>query len=253
MKDQSEIRPETLNAYVDGELDPAQAARVARVAAGNPSVAAQIATLRELKAAVASAVPDREIRLSGGGPSFHRIMYAAAAVVAFLVGGAVLHLSAFREDSGARWARFLQAQHADWTFSDGSRTAPIAPVFGPANLLPLDLRSARLTFVGSETVHHEGRAVLRAGYEGTRGCRVSLYVFDSDAVPDTTKFDPSLRVRWWEIGEQDFVLLARGMAEARFDGLAKAIEKALRSGYELDRRTRQQLAQARRTSPPCRA
>lgn len=252
MKDQSEISPETLNAYVDGELDPAQAARVARMAAGNPSVAAQIATLRELKAAVASAVPEREIKLAGG-PSFRRIMYAAAAVLVFLVGGTVLHLSAFREDSGARWARFLQAQHAEWTFADGSLTAPIAPVAGPANLLPLDLRSARLTFVGSETTRHAGHAVLRTGYEGTRGCRVSLYVFDSDAVPDTSEFDPSLRVRWWEIGEQDFVLLARGMAETRFNGLAEAVEKALRSGYELDRRTRQQLAHARRTSPPCRA
>lgn len=251
--DQSRIRPETLNAYVDGELDPAQAARVARAAAGNSSVAAQIATLRELKAAVASAIPEREIKLPGGGPAFRRIMYAAAAVVAFVVGGAVLHLSTFREDSATRWAQFLQEQHADWAFADGSRSAPVTPTSSPAGLLPLDLRSARLTYVGFETIEFQRRTVLRAGYEGTRGCRVSLYVFDADAVPDTTRFDPTLRVRWWEIGQQDFVLLARGMAEARFDGLARAVEKALRTGYELDRKTRQQLAHARRTSPPCRA
>ena len=95
--------------------------------------------------------------------------------------------------------------------------------------------------------------MLRTGYEGTRGCRVSLYAFPSVENFDASRLNPALLVRHWQIGGQDFVLMARGMAAGRFSGLAVAVEKALRSGYELDQKTRQQLAHARRTSPPCRA
>ena len=41
----SEISWELLNAYVDGELDPAMSAQVAAAAATDPSLAARVATL----------------------------------------------------------------------------------------------------------------------------------------------------------------------------------------------------------------
>lgn len=248
-----DINPETLNAYVDGELDSSAAAGVARAAAGDASVAAQIATLRELKAAVAAAVPDREIKLKPGGPAPKRIAFAAAAAIALFVVGAFLHLFVLGEDDGVRWANQMQDRHAAWSFSQGGKHAPIVAANNPAGLLPLDLKSARLTFAGHEKFEFRGHTVLRTGYEGTRGCRVSLYVIPAVSALKTATFKPSLRVRHWDIGDQGFVLMARGMATGRFDSLAAAVEKALRSGLELDRETRQQLAHARRTSPPCQA
>ena len=45
-----------LNAYVDGELDAARAETVAKAAAADPEVAAQIAALRRLKAVAGRSV-----------------------------------------------------------------------------------------------------------------------------------------------------------------------------------------------------
>ena len=249
----SDISPETLSAYVDGELDNAAAAGVARAAASNASVAAQIATLRELKAAVAAAVPNREIKLDAGALPIRRIAFAATAVIALFVVGALLHLFVLGENEGTRWANLMQDRHAAWSFAQGGKGAAIVTASNPASLLPLDLKSARLTFVGHEEFNFGGQTVLRTGYEGTRGCRVSLYVVPAVSVLDNVVFKSALRVRYWDIGGQGFVLMARGMASGRFDSLAIAVEKALRSGLQPDQKTRQQLAHARRTSPPCQA
>ena len=248
-----DISPEILNAYVDGELDNSAAAGVARAAASDASVAAQIATLRELKAAVAAAVPDREIKLKTGGVAPRRIAFAAVTAITLFVVGAFLHLFVLGEDESVRWTSLMQDRHTAWSFLQGGKHAPIVAANNPASLLPLDLKSARLTFVGHESFEFGGQTVLRTGYEGTRGCRVSLYVIPALEALKTATFKPSLRVRYWDIGGQGFVLMARGMATGRFDSLAVAVEKALRSGLELDQKTRQQLAHARRTSPPCQA
>ena len=249
----TDIDPEMLNAYVDGELDVSEAASVARAAADNPSVAARIATMRELKAAVADAVPQRELSLPAPNAAVKWAGGVAAAVAAFIAVGALLHLSTFRESNGERWARLIADKHAAWSFTPGSRSAPIVLSGVGANLLPLDLKSARLTFVGHEITNLDGKPVLRTEYEGTRGCKVSLYAFASVESFDASRLNPALLVRHWKIGDHGFVLMARGMAAGRFAGLAVAVEKALRSGYELDKKTRQQLAHARKTSPPCQA
>lgn len=250
----NEIHQEMLNAYVDGELARGDAASVARAAAENPAVAAQIATLRELKAGLADVAPGREIKLpASGGVSLTKVVFAAAASVAIFVIAASLYLLPVTEPEGKQWAHFLQSQHRAWTFANDERDAKPLPVSGPASLLPLNLESSRLTFVGHEEIKFFGQVILRTGYKGTRGCRVSLFVLPAGIVLDEKSFATSLLMRKWDIQNQGFALMADGMAKKRFEGLAKAVEKALRAGSGLDRRTRQQLAQARRTSPPCRA
>lgn len=247
------ISRETLNAYVDGELPRDEAARVARLAAQTPAVAAQIATLRELKAAVPEIVPERDIRLPArrGFPA-GRLAVAAAAVM-LLVGAALLHLFPQAELEDAKWARLLESHHNAWAFARGADRAAFLPASGPAGLLPLNLESARLTFVGYQEISVAGRKVVRTGYEGTRGCRVSLFVYPAGLALDQKAFADSLLVRKWEVRNQGFALMADGMAGARFEGLARAVEDALREGAQPDPDTRQRLAQARRTSPPCQA
>ena len=146
MVQKSEIDPAILNAYVDGELDAAEAANVARAAADNPAVASRIAAMRELKAAVADAVPKRELSLPAPASRLRWAAGVAAMLAAFVAVGALLNLSAFWVSDGERWARLIADKHAEWTFSPGSQSAPIVFAGIGANLLPLDLKSARLTF-----------------------------------------------------------------------------------------------------------
>jgi len=250
----TDITPELLNAYVDGELSRDEAAWLARAAARDPAIAARIATLRELKAAVPALVPERRIAL----PSRVRTRVtpgfaAVAAGLLLLIATGMLHLYLQSESESARWARFLQSHHEAWAFARDAKPARFLPTSGPARLLPLDLESARLTFVGHQKVSFAGKTVVRTGYEGTRGCRVSLYVYPGGTVLDESAFSQTLLVRKWEIGQQGFALMADGMAKVRFEGLARAVEKALRAGSQPDPGSRQRLAQARRTSPPCQA
>lgn len=248
-----DIEPEMLNAYVDGELPGAEAAAIARAAARNPSIAARIATLREMKAAIPGIVPDRQIELPVR-PLYNRrfgAMAAAACTLLVLATALIFFLS--RENEATRWANSLQDHHMTWSFVPGTAAIRALPVSGAASVLPLDLESARLTFVGHQKLLIAGRTVWRTGYEGTRGCRVSLYVFPADIVVDETAFAPSLLVSKWAIAGQTFALMADGMARGRFAGLARAVEKALRAGAQPDPASRQRLAHARRTSPPCQA
>jgi hypothetical protein len=251
---QKDIGPETLNAYVDGELSRGDAASVARAAVQYPAIAAQIATLREMKAAVADLTPERELTLpEQRGLPLGRTAMAAAASIAILAVAVTTYLYVWMEPAGVKWASFLQNHHASWSFQKSEGRSGVVSAQVVSRLLPLDLESASLTFTGYEQIEFSGQQVLRTGYEGTRGCHVSLYVFPAGIVLDKGSFTPSLLVHTWEIRNNAFALMADGMAPARFKGIAEAVEKALRSSMEMDSHTRQQLAHARQTSPPCRA
>lgn len=254
MQRSDQIEREMLNAYVDGELPRSDAARVARAAAHDPMIAAQIATLRELKAAIPEIVPEKKISLPASPGLQHGPMpYALAACLLLLAATSFIYLFLQPVTQDTRWSQALLAEHQTWTFSQAAENADVKLASGPARLLPLNLKSARLTFIGHQKIVVEGKQVLQTGYEGTRGCRVSLFVLPGGIKLNRAEFPPSLLVSTWEIQEQGFALMADGMARARFEGLSVAVEKALRKGLQPGKKTRQQLAHARRTSPPCRA
>lgn len=254
MRRPGNIEREMLNAYVDGELPHSDAARVARAAAQDPLIAAQIATLRELKAAIPETVPERKISLpQPSGLQHGPVSFAIAACALLMVATGFIYLFLQPVAQNTSWSQALYAEHEAWTFSPAAETAGLKLASGPANLLPLDLKAARLTFVGHQEISISGNKVLQTGYEGTRGCRVSLFVLPAGIKINHARFPSSLLVRTWEIGSQGFALMADGMARARFNGLSVAVEKALRDGLQPDVNTRQKLAHARRTSPPCQA
>ena len=69
----------------------AAAARVASAAAHDPEIAAQIATLRELKAAIPQIVPERSIRLPAtGGLPRGPVTFAIAACIAMILATGLL-------------------------------------------------------------------------------------------------------------------------------------------------------------------
>lgn len=55
---ENDLNPDILSAYVDGELEPEEASRVARLIASDEAVARRAAKLSEMKAAVAGMAPE---------------------------------------------------------------------------------------------------------------------------------------------------------------------------------------------------
>ena len=139
MMSQTNIRAETLNAYVDGELSRGDEASVSRAAVDNPVIASQIATLREMKAAVAEIIPDRKLKLpEQDGFPLGRIAMAAAASIAIMTVTTMLYLNAWVEPAEVRWAAFLQKHHAAWSFQKREGRVSLVSARGVSRLLPLD-------------------------------------------------------------------------------------------------------------------
>lgn len=251
----NEITAELLNAYVDGELSRSEAAGVARAAARSPALAARIATLREMKAAVSDMAPERELSLPRAPEGRGRGMWFAAAAAALLVCllGGLIYAFPPAAPSERAVANALQSHHGAWTFEQAGDTPATMPAGLARDGWPPDLASARLSFAGVERITLSGLDMLRLGYEGTRGCKLSLYVLRSGDLPQAEDFPEALHMRSWTIGERSFLLMADGMPRGRFEDIAMAMEKSLRDGRPFDAPTRQRLARARAASPPCSA
>ena len=86
-----QITFEMLNAYVDGELDTATAAEVARAIAEEPALAREVVALSHLRSAVAESLEAPPLSVSAP-PSTTGRRTAIAASIAFvvLVAGSVL-------------------------------------------------------------------------------------------------------------------------------------------------------------------
>lgn len=246
---------ETLSAYVDGELTPAAAADVARAAARDRAIAAQIASLREMKAAVADLVPavtlempDEPKRWTLALPS----MAAAASLAAVLILGIIL-AGYFGQKPTIPLASIFETHHRAWTF-DHSEVGGLAHVdYDSKRPAVLDLTAAQLGFVGRESFVYDGKTLDRLGYEGTRGCRLSLFKIPDDLAIPADAFSSPLHARVWKSGGSSFLLMAQGMAAGRFQELALVIERAIRSQRPFDAETRQRLAKSRAASRPCQA
>jgi hypothetical protein len=257
----------TLNAYVDGALEPAAAAAVADAAGADPRIAEQIALLYQLKGASHGAMPDAPAELAGALArcrSKPLLALAAVAATVFLVGTAIavglyrMHTPALSEDLLAT-ARTL---HEKWEEADRHRPADAPPAavlaalsgFGQMPFVP-DLESTELT-IGHITVSKgpAGR-VLQIGYRGNHGCHLSLFVLTHARLPEMRVRVAMGRERayGWRVHDLGYLLFAEGMDESRLTLIADKVEQATRSRAPLDRQAEEQLAENKRESAPCRA
>jgi anti-sigma factor RsiW len=257
-------RPEDivrLNGYVDGELSPSEAAEVARLAALRPEVAARIAFLREMKAAFADLAPTPPAALvipRQSGPARWQVGRKAAIAAIVTLASLVLLVAVLKgglaPERGPDWPSVIEAHHRSWAFSHGvAEPESIRSSELATGLMSLDLADARLDYVGSEHIAYRDITLYRAGYEGTRGCRLSMFVLPHSLGLSDAGFGPPLRVHMWSQGDYDLLVIADSMAEERFNELALAIERAVREQRPFDADTRQRLAQMREISRPCRA
>jgi anti-sigma factor RsiW len=256
-----------LNAYVDGELDTAEAAFVAEAAGNDPAIADQIALLYQLKGfsheTFAGQIPDDLSGINLERPFWRRapIMMAAAMVAATLVAGA-LFLDPGVGSVEANAMAVAREMHGEWLKNDGVQseqksTAILVNALTQFQGMPVipDLESAQLHISRVKYSSEENGQVLQIGYRGNHGCHVSLFVFSDGHMP--TKMAEIERGKEkayaWEIGDLGYLLFAVGMDPNRLELLARKIELQTRSRQPFDSSTREALADSKRSSASCAA
>lgn len=252
---------EKLNAYMDGELDSAEAAALAQAIAADPHLAAQLARLRRLKQATAqlspnvSRRPDRRARV-------HPARRWAPAAVLFAFGFAILGWWYWPNLPQEDWLDQGLAAHRAWLEADSAQPQSGAAFSTSARQWDFpdipDLTPARLSlaYIRVHAMADE-RHSLFLGYEGIHGCRVGLWIGEAAAElgEQPVEFTIGETVAYgWRHGPTAYAFLARGMARERMralaDGIAKLTQPATGMGEE---QVRLVLHQAGQVHVPCRA
>ena len=258
MSDRS-IGFETLNAYVDGELDPAAAAEVARSVANDPVLARQVAALSRLRSAVADSVKAPALTVPAPAPASERLVAVAASVFfALFVAGSALVSGLSDRDLRADWLERAWALHHGWSIA-GSAARPTLLLAEYADAVPgayiPDLTASRLAVVHATVAPFSGgRRALIVGYRGSRGCKVSLVVFPGGRTLDEAigAFPQGRNHAYaWRASKLGYVLLTDTMGEVRFRQLAESVRLTSRRHLPFDRDTQTALRTARDTSKPC--
>ena len=243
---------ETLNAYVDGELEPPAAAAVARAAAEHAGIADQVAKLHAMKAAVRNAYDTPPIitiypsrakfsRLAGGA-------MAAGLAIAVVAGGLWLGIDKLSQPTtpGNVFAAAL-SDHDQWT----AEPVKLQPITVAAGFTLPDLMLSGLRVEAVETdVRLNGIPATHIGYVGHKGCHLSLYVLHMKGVVDVGDFadDDLLHAESWMVGNTTYLAIARRMDPVRFTTISHALRLATEEGIPLDQRVRTALAKSHQ---PC--
>ncbi|SMF78245.1 Transmembrane transcriptional regulator (anti-sigma factor RsiW) [Tistlia consotensis] len=265
-----------LNAYVDGELPPGRAARLAQAIAADRGTARQAALLSRMKAGLADSVELPPSLLSLPEPQPARMparrpltATLAAAVAGLLVlGGASLWLLRVAPEAGAPAGLGAEAPLRGWlaeavalhhALAVGRSPAPDASRVSATfpGLLP-DLSAARLTPgpVRPADLPELGRGAA-VQYLGRHGCRVSLVALEQidgtlpEALQDIRQDE--VEAYRWRVGAIGYLLVAEGMDPGRLRAIAETAYEATRRFRPPDAAGRARLADARRRAAPCRA
>ena len=254
---------ECLNAYVDGELPGREASAVAALVAENREVAETVAALSRLKAAVQEGFAPQPAELPAPPPrpaSRLPAIAACLAFLAFLAGTAIAHIASL--PGKPDWVAQAWALHDAWQGQvpgDGEPDRPgdfLTAVSGfTAEVTIPNLTAARLRLVRFAAADGPpGTQTLHLGYEGSRGCRVSLFLISPyrRLPPALTDFGDGTALAYgWRIGGAGHLLLARGMDPERFRLIAESVHRATLEAAPFDAETRTALARSREESQPC--
>lgn len=256
---------EELNAYVDGELDAHDSARVARSVATEPAIAEQVAILTRLKAATAESL--EPVDLPAVKPKRRLLWYgAAAAVVLMVAAGVGTYVAPGPRQGDAGLLQRAAAAHRTWVERDAADDVREVGAgvllsslhrLGPEAHVP-DLSASRLTISMITTVPASGAdgPALHIGYTGTRGCHVSLWMSPAGGNLGPRLVERRagpLRSFVWRAGSLAYVLINSGMDEGRFSLIARTVHRATLERLPLDAETRMALRESRESSMPCSA
>lgn len=258
------VEAKTLSAYVDGELSPAEAARVARAIAEDRDLATRVAVLARLKSVVAQ-TPRAPVHLLDAPPRrppYRRLAMATAATVLAVValtvwqqpGGPDDALQAKLQDAGAAHRAWVQAWHQGPWIRDVAAVAEHQVRVGNGSARIPDLSRAGLHFAQVQPL--DGSGALHIGYQGEHGCMVSLVVHaDGSAFPPTleARLEGRSRTYLWRAGASGYLMMASGMAPARLEVLARTVFEVIRDQAPLDEQAISRLVASRHQLPPCTA
>lgn len=260
------IKPTTdqLNAYVDGELSPEEAAFVARAIAEDPPTAELVSKIAALKAILPKTVPTRpQILFESSRIATSRRFHSAfatkklAAGLLFLISAGIIgFLILANSNAPLSLQTAALNQHLEWSRNEpetATRSSKMDIAAKTGGFRPPDLSAAKLTLVINKTRAIRDGNITHYGYAGTRGCRLSLFVASTAASAMDEISDTSVRQAAWQSDGRSFLLLSSGMDADRFTHLASTIEQYSRGLEVIDQETRQQLAHARGEAIPCRA
>lgn len=219
------IRPpfteETLNAYVDGELSPDEAAELARHAARDQDLASRIAALHRLKAVVAGIAPPVTpppiSRRSTLVARWH-LRLALAACLILVAGATALWWSPASAPSEEI------ALHDAWAAS-GKQQAVEAPLWLTTVIEASGLRLVRRAVLSSDGTNKS----VHYAFVGTNQCRLSLFEMPAPRSLDSTLtllVQGDLRSARWQAGDHAYQVIARNMDGARFAAIVAALNEA---------------------------
>ncbi|KRE09685.1 hypothetical protein ASE63_03905 [Bosea sp. Root381] len=247
-----------LNAYVDGELTPEVAAKVAAALVADREAAAQVATLTRLRAAVRVEEPREQ------APPFvlprvrprplRRSAMAAAALVLVCIGALVIGL--MNTQSPKPPLSDAIAAHRLWLSQPTQQQAQRADVAlagaDLGNLPDLTLASLTLSHLALDLSGRAGG--ILAGYVGPNGCRVGLWIAPvDDALPTqpTIRDRDGLTIRAWRGRKASYALLGEGIDTARIDGIAALVARITGGEHSIPNDQVAALAEARSGRPAC--
>ncbi|HHZ08201.1 MAG TPA: hypothetical protein GX405_05410 [Rhizobiales bacterium] len=245
---------ETLNAYVDGELDAEATRQVETCIAEDEATARQVATLVAMKRAVSGLVAETAVVIVAPErrrPRKHAFLAAAAGLVAALavawgVSGASLPAPSKSQEI-ATLDRAL-ARYDSWVADGAHEIGTMRPV--------ADFDAPRLDAAGLFPAIAESdvplgpRRASHVGFVGQHGCHVSLFSWPEPAGDDALKLEltETVAIANWRTHGRHFMLVARKMNSARFTTIAGAMRELTGSGLETSAQTTARLAEAHQ---PC--
>lgn len=254
-------RPDSseLNAYVDGELAPDRAARVAQAVAHDRDLAQEVAALLRLKTATLAAfdlAPPARPRMPEAADHTRMVRWlaSAAAGLAVLLAAAVALLSTSTAPTDAeRVLAVIDAWGRDRALPTGSRTTLTtaeAHGEGLASLLQ-GIAGLQLRVVRSQPVAH-GMAL---DLIGPNGCRLAVWAGPLSASIGAA---PAVQSRLgapgaaaWQAAGTQFLLVSRNVPEQKFAAMALALQRATQGPSPTDSTTLSRVAEARSQGSPC--
>ncbi|MGO4677052.1 anti-sigma factor [Bosea sp. 2YAB26] len=252
-----------LNAYVDGELEPGEAAKVAAAIAADREIAAKVATLTHLRATMRALPPQEEappFALPEPPPPTRlkpRPWLQVAAALLIACGLGVAWFGLYRTDPAESPLTAAVAAHRLWLAQVPAAQAQrlgVELAGADVDALPdLSLASLRLVHLSLDPAVRRGGGVL-AGYVGPNGCRVGLWIAPIDdslparpAVQDREGF----AIRAWHGHHASYALIGQGIDPARLDGIAALVARLTEDERSIPREQIAALAEARSLRPAC--
>lgn len=241
-----------LSAYVDGELDAHTTAEVAEQIARDPEAATIVAKLTSIKSTIKSSYNDGQTGESIlPDPPELKLKRGIVAATVF----AVTLLSVWIFSNQLVPARTdvlaIALNHYDSWKQVKARELKPASLITPVSIP--DLSSAGLKISSVDTpIHFSGLPASHLTYLGSRGCRLSLFIFegklDDEAIPDLR--GNGILADHWTTQDSSYLLLSRKMNVQRFSVLAEFIKETTRKLAPVDEEMRIAMRKARQ---PCRA